>query len=483
MALFCTVLFCGGLPLHAAESSKQNADATAHRFTLLVEPAHAKVEILNLKTPYQADMLLKPGRYHIAVSAPNHVTERGFVDVTDQDWIGKVVLLPMSPPSKGEENDDGVAARIEEEWQKIKREKDQLGKTRQNLDREKEKLELSFKELEQNKATLETQRKELETGRRELENARKELENKRASTPAADNKAGSDKAAGSDNKAQPEKALLTDKPLGEKPVRELRTELPPVPTPPPQVAPRNKANKEPPLDAPVPVPAPMPAPVESEANRATVASPGASEAATTVNPLTETATEEPATPLSAPAPSLPEESAAALTPTPPTVPPAPATPVATEEKASAPTAAPAVATATGGEDVNAVLHSAMRYLRLPRPPRSEAPPESEGILNKLQMAQKEHPGNQAIAQALQMHAKRYIVYTGLFESKEKADAMVKNIQTLGVPSFLQAMTVKNKPVLRVCIGPFLQQAEAEKSLQFLLNKVEILNPIMRIYKQ
>jgi hypothetical protein len=461
--ILLSTLLCATLPAaQAAEPGKTAGDTPPHRFTLLVEPANAKVEILNLKTPYQPEMLLKPGRYHIAVSAPNHVTERGFVDVTDQDWIGKVVLLPMTTPAKGEENEESVAARIEEEWQKIKREKEQLSKNKQNLDREKEKLELAWKEVDAAKSALELQRKE-------WENSRKEAENK-----------PSDSATTTENRVVPEKPqngtplkAVADKPNGEKtvtekPLVEQRPELP-MPTPPPQVAPR-KLNKEPALavEPPVPVPQPLAATHEAAPTRQATAQP-------TVNE-TEPATRPEAG--NTPPASTPSEPTAA-----PPVAEQPVTEKPVIEKPVLETSFAAQAKLPDEGQPGALLKDAMRYLRLPRPPRSEAPPEGEGILQKLQQAQKEYPGNPAIAQALQLHAKRYITYVGLFEIKEKAEAMVNTIQGLGVPAFQQAMTVKNKPVIRVCIGPFLQQNEAEKGLQFLLDKVEIKNPIMRIYKQ
>ncbi|MBF0096522.1 MAG: SPOR domain-containing protein [Magnetococcales bacterium] len=473
--LFLSAVLSAALPAaQAAETGKAVTDATPRRFTLLVDPANAKVEILNLKTPYQPEMPLKPGRYHIAVSAPNFVTERGFVDVTDQDWIGKVVLLPMTTPAKGEENDESVAARIEEEWQKIKREKEQLGKNKQNLEREREKLDLAWKEVENAKTALEAQRKE-------WENSRKEAETKPlGSIPASENRLVPEKPQnGSPLKAVADKPN-SEKAVTEKALAEQRTELP-IPTPTPQAAPR-KWSKEPalPVETPLPVPQPLAATHDPALQREGAATPAAN------------ANETPA--------SNPEPAANldAEHNTPATIPSAPSVaPTVTEKPVTekSPTEKPVtekpametsgVATAKSPEDKpqGALLNEAMRYLRLPRPPRSAAPPESEAVLLKLQQAQKEYPGNQAIAQAVQLHAKRYIAYVGLFEIKEKAEAMVSNIQALGVPAFLQAMTVKSKPVLRVCIGPFLQQNEAEKNLQFLLDKVEIKNPILRIYKQ
>ncbi|WP_130472778.1 SPOR domain-containing protein [Candidatus Magnetaquicoccus inordinatus] len=470
MALLCAVL-CSVASLHASEPNKTNSDAPPRRFTLLVEPAHAKVDILNLKTPYQPEMLLKPGRYHIAVSAPNHVTERGFIDVTDQDWVGKVVLLPMSGSAKGEEQEESVAARIEEEWQKIKREKDQLAKSKQNLDRDKEKLELAWKELENGKAALETQRKELEEKRREWENAQKRL----ASAPSADGKISADKPLNSESKNPAEKTV-TEKTLTEKTIAEQR-ELP-VPTPAPQAIPRSKLNKEvSPIAEPPPVPVlqPLAAAVETTPAResAESASPAETPAAASTSLAASPSPQEPAGEESVTTHAQP--SAQSSQPTLLSATPAPEKPpVEAAVSSSKTTEDPSLAT---------VLNEAKRYLRLPRAPRSEPPPESDGILQKLQLAQKEHPGNQEIAQALQLHGKRYIAYIGLFEIKEKADAMVKNIESLGVPAFLQVMTVKNKPGMRVCIGPFLQQADAEKSLRFLLDKVEMKDPIMRIYKQ
>ncbi|MEO5353401.1 MAG: SPOR domain-containing protein [Magnetococcus sp. XQGC-1] len=496
--LFFSALWPTANPLLAADASretgKQMVDNKPRHFTLLTEPAEAKVEILNLKTPYQPNMLLKPGRYHMVVSAPGYETEKGFIDILDQDWIGKVVLHPLNAPAaQTEEGDDPkqAMARLEEEMRKIKQEQANLEQTRRSLAQEQEKLEATKKELEQvkqtaedGKQTVEQVKKEqsaLEQAKRDLEQAKLEQSRKDQGTLESTRKeleqARKDQGTLESTRKELEQARKDQGTLEStrKELEQVRREL--------QLAKKELSEKQ---------QVACPAPVESK--MVTEGKPATDSAPVTDKPVAES---RPVPPVPTPTPhakvkekSSPVAEEPILQPvvteeSPPVAEAAPEQSTAATEPA-APAATEAVEPRLEGMakgKLAAILADAQQYLQLPRPPRSDPPPESDGILRRLRQAQKADPGNPAIAQALQLHAKRYIAYTGLFEHKDRADAMVQRIQELGIAAFQQAMVVKGKPVQRICIGPFLTQEEADKNLRHLQANIEVKDVILRIYKQ
>ncbi|MEO5362519.1 MAG: SPOR domain-containing protein [Magnetococcus sp. DMHC-8] len=535
----------------AAETSERTSGSTSHHFTLLVEPTHAKVEILNLKEPYQPNMLLKPGRYHIAVSAPGHETEKGFIDVTDQDWVGKVVLLPIHAAPQKEDVEGTGTARLDEEWRKLKQEQESLDKARIALAQERDKLNQS--------------RKELETASQALELAKKEWEEKRLvcpsqpeSKPVADSRPAPEakpmvnetkpmvnetKPMVNETRPVPEtKSMVNEtRPVPEtkpmvnetRPVPETRpmvNETRPVPETRPMVNETRPVPETKPIAETGPVPETRPVTEAKPADE----TPPVVETRTVVNakPVAEpkpaadksVATGRHELPIPTPPPQvvtrnkvteeadLPAKEPAVPdndrssgvadsgTATPPPV--APVQEVTTVANDTVEVAQPGAATvevaqpgaatvevarpgAAGGskEQAALLLAEAERYLKLPRPPNSDPPPEGQEALRQLRQAQQWDPTSKAIAQALNLYDRRHITYTHLFENKEKADGMVERIQALGIPAFQQAMVVKGKPAMRICIGPFLTQEEAASNLQRLRESMEIRDAIQRVYKQ
>ena len=543
-------------PLLLAGEGTGTASKTPHHFTLLVEPSGAKVEILNLKAPYQPNMLLKPGRYQISVSAPDHETEKGFIDVTDQDWIGKVVLRPINAPTARKEDlDETSTARLEEEWKKLKQERETLEKARLVLSQEQERLDLAKKDLDttrqvvektkQEQETLEKARlalsqeqekldlakKDLDTAREALETTKLErnaLEKARFSLSQEQEKLDLDKKELDKakkalettklEKNNLEKARLTlsqeqekldldkkeldkakramettkqeweakkisppsladhgpvaeTKPVADKPTAESKRALP-VPTPAPQIAARSKV-----MEAPTQTVAEAPTVHEAAPLPPTTTTGSETAPPPTGEPNGDQETIKQAENATAPLQQgmTNRTTAAATTET---------TPGEATETAPAapPDQTPSKATPSK-EQTAALLANGMRYLQQARAPQSGPPPEGKEALRQLRQAQQADPANKSIAQALQLYAKRYVIYTGLFEHKEKADEMVQHIQALGIPAFQQPMVVKGKPANRVCIGLFLTQAEAHATLQHLQASMEVKAPILRIYKQ
>ena len=148
-------------PLQAEEISEGEVDL--HHLTIITDPPEAKVEILNIDAPYRPNMLLKPGRYHISVSSPGFEPEKGFIDVTDRDWAGKVVLnARLSPTEAVCKNDDALCndkVHLEQGWQKLGKEKLSLARLRRQLAQEKEKLDLEKEAFEKERQAFLASRK------------------------------------------------------------------------------------------------------------------------------------------------------------------------------------------------------------------------------------------------------------------------------------------------------------------------------------
>ena len=130
-------------PVLAAANPTKNT--TPHHLAIFTEPPEAKVEILNIDTPYRPKMLLNPGRYYIAVSFPGYETEKGFIDIVDQDWKGKVTLRPLMAAANLD---------LDEEWRKLEEEKLKLERLRQDLAREKLGLEKSKKAMAEERQVM-----------------------------------------------------------------------------------------------------------------------------------------------------------------------------------------------------------------------------------------------------------------------------------------------------------------------------------------
>ncbi|MBF0400669.1 MAG: SPOR domain-containing protein [Magnetococcales bacterium] len=133
-------------------SGGQRADASSLHLTLLTEPADAKVEILNLEAPYQPNMAVKPGIYHMVVSAPGYKTVKGYITISDQDWVGKVVLSSQT-----------AAAEVKgQEPQNLQQEQERLAEARRLLSQEQEQITAARQKLEAEQQALLRAKKEWE---------------------------------------------------------------------------------------------------------------------------------------------------------------------------------------------------------------------------------------------------------------------------------------------------------------------------------
>ena len=65
-------------------------------FTVLVEPADARVRILNIRPPYRAGMVLSPGSYHVEASARGYETATGTVSHGSSPTVYQMTLRKVA---------------------------------------------------------------------------------------------------------------------------------------------------------------------------------------------------------------------------------------------------------------------------------------------------------------------------------------------------------------------------------------------------
>ena len=61
-------------------------------FTVQTVPKNAVVKIMNIKPAYRRGMLLAPGKYHLKVSAPNHLSRELWVNHNAAPGVFSVTL-------------------------------------------------------------------------------------------------------------------------------------------------------------------------------------------------------------------------------------------------------------------------------------------------------------------------------------------------------------------------------------------------------
>lgn len=129
--------------------------ATQHHLTLITEPTNASVEILNLETPYRPSLPVKPGIYHLVVSAPGHETVKGYITITDRDWVGRVTLPPLAEPGKkAEKKEESSTPQLEEMRRALQQEQNKLEEARRLLTQEQEETKQARQKLEMEKEAL-----------------------------------------------------------------------------------------------------------------------------------------------------------------------------------------------------------------------------------------------------------------------------------------------------------------------------------------
>ena len=159
-----------------AEEAATN-DAVRYRLTILTEPAAAKIVIFNSATEYSPGVGLPPGKYNISVSHPGFHEEKGYIEVLNSDWLGKVILRPQQPEDKT------AAKSLETEWKRIEQEKLALEDARNRLENDRKKFDLQLeserKKLDQIIADIEAQKKSIIFQQLELAQAQYDIDAQR----------------------------------------------------------------------------------------------------------------------------------------------------------------------------------------------------------------------------------------------------------------------------------------------------------------
>lgn len=196
------------------ESAGQANTARSHHLTLITEPANALVEILNLETPYQPSIPVKPGIYHMVVSAPGHETVKGYITITDRDWVGRVTLKPLAEQTQKAEKaekatkEETSTAQLDEMRRALQQEQNKLEEARLLLAQEQEKTELAKQKLAMEKEALALAKQEWDTQR--LANA-PSTENKIVEKPSP--WGAQPQISVTDQPAQPGTGLIPDFPM------------------------------------------------------------------------------------------------------------------------------------------------------------------------------------------------------------------------------------------------------------------------------
>ncbi len=77
--------------------AEEKEKASLARLTITPKPADARIRILNIAPPYEPGMQLKPGRYHIEVSAKGYKTKTQWIELDKQEEQELVVSLEKTP--------------------------------------------------------------------------------------------------------------------------------------------------------------------------------------------------------------------------------------------------------------------------------------------------------------------------------------------------------------------------------------------------
>ncbi|MBF0445107.1 MAG: SPOR domain-containing protein [Magnetococcales bacterium] len=109
------------MQLVVAETSIQDGttdNQDLYNLTIITEPPEAKVEIemFDMPAKYVPGVKLPAGRYSINISHPCYTPQKGYIDITDKNWAGKIILKPefanSAPQNANNINDDIAKERL-----------------------------------------------------------------------------------------------------------------------------------------------------------------------------------------------------------------------------------------------------------------------------------------------------------------------------------------------------------------------------------
>jgi hypothetical protein len=124
-----TWLFLLPMQLVIAETSIEDGSTDTkalYNITILTEPqeANVEIEIFDMSAKYVPGVKLPTGRYSITVSHPCYTPQKGYVDITDNNWAGKIVLEPKLAKETPENTDNIIKNDVTEERRKLNEERE-----------------------------------------------------------------------------------------------------------------------------------------------------------------------------------------------------------------------------------------------------------------------------------------------------------------------------------------------------------------------
>ncbi len=418
----------------AQESGSQTIDSSGYQLTIVTEPAEAKVTILNSTRAYSPGIRLPSGRYNILVSHPGYQEEKGYIEIQDKEWVGRVVLQPL------EANDEQSRAAIDAEWKRINDEKAAIKEEKAEIKKSRNQLEMDQLELKKGRLELEKERQELEKKKKslilqqlELAQVQFEIDAQRVEIAEKMNRlermgklSVKDGAANGGKAAktpQPKMAVKAElqKEMAVEAVAQEKTV--PVSSEEPQTSakPRETIKKVAPIVAKA---------ADYDLEKEVIKSP---QKVVSVEDGTKTSGD-----------SMSDKQFMDL--------------VSSTPKGK-----------TGNLELEALLETVLADLRAYQSKKKGAPKNPE-LQKNIDLLGKMAPDDKRVAKALRLFAKRYVVVVGIFSSQERAVKLEKRIAAIGLPAYHEPTVVRSgKTMYRVAVGLFENLAQAKEAEQRLLD--------------
>jgi cell division septation protein DedD len=403
--------------------------AKGYQLTIITEPAHAKVTILNTSTEYAPGVLLPSGRYNILVSAPGYQEEKGYIEIQSKEWVGRVVL------QKSAQHDDPDLTAIDLEWQRINMEKMALQKSQSQLSAERLVFEQQKVDIENQKKKIIMQQIELAQAQYEVDAQRLEISEKLNRLDRLEKSAAKIDELQQQTKLIPQKTQPTIKPKQEskKPIEKSKKPL--------QVNKPKVENASTPVQKPVIAIAKLenmvaPKKSKSEAPRAVITE---KQFINLVN----------------------NSKAKALS-----------------THAKLPTANPKK---VGDSKLQKLVVNVMADLKAYQP-KKMAKKKNSALKNQVKRLKALAPGNTDVKLIQRLYKKRYIVVVGLFTKKNRSVSLTKKLKKQGFTAYYEQANTKNGKLYRVAVGLFEKRSQGLEAKKLLLENMKIKDTILRVFK-
>ncbi|MBF0380149.1 MAG: SPOR domain-containing protein [Magnetococcales bacterium] len=426
-----------------------NNKTDGYQLTIITEPSHAKVTILNTTTEYSPGVVLPSGRYNILVTAPGYLEEKGYIEIQDKEWVGRVVL------QKSANHDDPELTAIDLEWQRINTEKLDLQKAQsqlvaerlvfdqQKVEFEKQKKKLIMQQIELAKAQYEVDAQRLEISEKlnrleRLDKSNTEFEETKQPPELVTNKSQlvtksvakrAKQLAKSEEQSEDKEVSLTQQSINKK--KAIKQEV-------------EKLKKKSVLKAAKKLAVSVTKKVEkSTSNQQKVEVPRAV--------ITEKQFIH-----------LVNNSRAKA-------PPANIEPPDTNPKEAK------------NPEIQKLLTATMAGLRLYQP-KKMAKKLNRGLKKKVDRLKALAPDDPKVKQITRLYKARYIVVVGLFAKKNRAMDLVKKLKKQDFSAYYEQADLKSGRYYRVAVGPFEKRSQGIAVKKLLYDNLKIKDTILRVFK-